>query len=360
MNITDLTKDEKETKRGYAFDKIIKSENKWQVREYYINKFYVDIQKECIITCLTKEELLELSRYIVSRMYDNYNSSDKKSHVSSYFDTLIRRKIKMLKDEEKLLLYYVSIFGSNSRIKLYFYNKYSYLLEEIESVYYVQYKKMIDDLLTKKDNLILMNVEANVIKWVKRYKTQLKIKVEEEIENLKLEKPVDIELIKEYYSYIKRLVYNKFSDKVTVCKKRLMQDIDKKYDEYLMKIINNIAKEKDEPIYLPKYINNRLSSYVMYNRSYYKIYYLDDNAFDMINSNVDIVDKFVEKYSENIPADVLRKILEEEYYILAYEYFTKERAQKFDRYVKLNLYNVAKEKNNSYIDDEDNIKTVKK
>lgn len=364
MNITKLVKDvkenkneERETKRGYAFDKIIKREDKWQVRKYYIKKFYEDIQKENVIGYLTKVEILDLSKHIVSNMYDNYISSEKKSHVSSYFDALIKRKVKLFNNEEKLLLYYTGIFGSNSRIKLYFYDKYSYMLEEIG---YEQYKKIIDDILVKKENLMTINVERNIIIGIKKYKACLKLRVEEEIKNLAQGNPADTNLIKEYYSYIKKLVYNKFSDRVTVCKKRLMQEIDEKYDEYLTQILNNISnKIVPADIYLPKYINGRLSSYVKDNKSFYKIYYLDDNAFDMINSNINIVDKFVKRYSKNIPSDVLRKILEEEYYISSYEYFTKERVQDFYRYVKLKLYNVAKEKNNSYIDD-DNVKTIKK
>lgn len=344
---------------SYSFDDIIKSERKEQIKNHYINKFYVDIRKENTKTCLTKEELLKLSKYIVSSMYDNYISSEKKSHVSSYFDALIRRKVKLFNDEEKLLLYYTGIFGANSRIKLYFYDKYSYLLEEIGYEYYEQYKKIIDDILVKKKNLMIINVERNIIIEVKKYIARLKLSVEEEIKNLAQGNPADTKLIKEYYSYIKKLVYNKFSDRVTVCKKRLMQEIDEKYDEYLTQILNNISnKIVPADIYLPKYINVRLSSYVKDNKSFYKIYYLDDNAFDMINSNINIVDKFVKRYSKNIPSDVLRKILEEEYYISSYEYFTKERVQDFYRYVKLKLYNVAKEKNNSYIDD-DNIKNNK-
>ena len=342
---------------GYSFDDIIKSENKERVRKYYIKKFYRDIQKENVIVYLTKEELLELSKYIVSNMYNNYISSEKKSHVSSYFDALIKRKVKLFNDEEKLLLYYIGIFGSNSRIKLYFYDKYSYMLEEIG---YEQYKKIIDDILVKKENLMIINVERNIIIGIKKYKACLKLRVEEEIKNLALGNPADTNLIKEHYSYIKKLVYNKFSDKVTVCKKRLIQEIDEKYDEYLTQTINNIAnKIVPADIYLPEYINRRLSSYVKDNKSFYKVYYLDDNAFNMINSNINIVDKFVKRYSRNIPEDVLRKILEEEYYISAYEYFTKERSRDFCSYVKSNLYKVAKEKNSSYIDD-DNIKTIKK
>ena len=207
---------------------------------------------------------------------------------------------------------------------------------------------------------MIINVEKNIIIEVKKYRACLKLRVEEEIKNLAQGNPADTNLIKEYYSYIKKLVYNKFSDRVTVCKKRLMQEIDEKYDEYLTQILNNISnKIVPADIYLPKYINGRLRSYVKDNKSFYKIYYLDDNAFDMINSNINIVDKFVKRYSKNIPSDVLRKILEEEYYISSYEYFTKERVQDFYRYVKLKLYNVAKEKNNSYIDD-DNVKTIKK
>ena len=342
---------------GYSFDDIIKSENKERVRKYYIKKFYRDIQKENVIVYLTKEELLELSKYIVSNMYNNYISSEKKSHVSSYFDALIKRKVKLFNDEEKLLLYYIGIFGSNSRIKLYFYDKYSYMLEEIG---YEQYKKIIDDILVKKENLMIINVERNIIIGIKKYKACLKLRVEEEIKNLTLGNPADTNLIKEHYSYIKKLVYNKFSDKVTVCKKRLIQEIDEKYDEYLTQTINNIAnKIVPADIYLPEYINRRLSSYVKDNKSFYKVYYLDDNAFNMINSNINIVDKFVKRYSRNIPEDVLRKILEEEYYISAYEYFTNERSRDFCSYVKSNLYKVAKEKNSSYIDD-DNIKTIKK
>ena len=36
---------------SYSFDDIIKSERKEQIKNHYINKFYVDIQKENTKTC---------------------------------------------------------------------------------------------------------------------------------------------------------------------------------------------------------------------------------------------------------------------------------------------------------------------
>lgn len=341
---------------SYSFDDIIKSERKEQIKNHYINKFYVDIQKENTKTCLTKEELLKLSKYIVSSMYDNYISSEKKSHVSSYFDALIRRKVKLFNDEEKLLLYYTGIFGANSRIKLYFYDKYSYILEEMGYEYYYQYKNIIDDSLVRGKGLMLMNMELRIISGLKRYKNIVRKNVEEEIRNLRCGKNADLELIKKYYSYIKELVYNKFCDKVTVCKKILIQEIDKKYEEYFNAAIINTINRKGEDIYLPKYINNRLSEHIRNKKTLYKIYYLDDEAFVMINNNVNLIDRYVKKYSRIISIDILKDYLEKEYYYFAYEYYTKKRARDYYSYIKTNLNLSIKEYISSYTDDQNDVK----
>lgn len=341
---------------SYSFDDIIKSERKEQIKNHYINKFYMDIQKENTKTCLTKEELLKLSRYIVSGMYDNYISSEKKSHVSSYFDALIRRKVKLFNDEEKLLLYYTGIFEANNRIKLYFYDKYSYILEEMGYEYYYQYKNIIDDSLVGDKCLILMNMELRIISGIKKYKNNVRKNIEEEIRNLRCGKNADLELIKKYYSYIKELVYNKFCDKVTVCKKILIQEIDKKYEEYFNAAIINTINRKGEDIYLPKYINNRLSEHIRNKKTLYKIYYLDDETFDMINNNVNMIDRYVKKYSKNIPVDILKGYLEKEYYYIAYEYYTKKRARDYYSYIKANLNLSIKKYISSYTDDQNDVK----
>lgn len=320
-------------KKMRNFNDIIQGDEKLKIKEYYTNKIYTSLINSNASSTLTNEELYNLCKYILNNTFKNYISSEKTTRVSLYFNVMINRKLELFKSEEKLLLYYTSIFGANDRIKLYFYDKYSYLLEDKEDSY-LPFEEIIDEILVKGKNLIFINIERKIIEKIKSYKNS---SVADELKKLRCGRPANIELIKNYYSYVKDLVYDKFCDKVTVCKKILKQEIDKKYDEYFIVAINNIINRKGEYIYLPRYINNRLSEHIKNKKSFYKVYYVDDNAFDIINSNVNIINKYVKKHSKNIPSNELKEFLEEEYYIIAYEYFTKNRSKDFDEYVKSKL-----------------------
>lgn len=317
----------------YKFNQVIHSD-KEKLKEHYVNKMYNTLLKQNKKTILLKNELLELTKYDVNNMFKNYLCDEKVSSVSNYFNVMINRKIKMYKNEDKLILAYVKHIGINNRIQTYFYNKYFYIYElyKLDSINI--YKEYIDDILKSNFSMNTVNFESLLIRKCKNYENNKKENIYIEIKKLKEGKTFDYDLLKKHYFYIKDIVFGKYKDEVFITSEELKNYIDEKYDRYFDVGIEYIKKNPDKS--LARYINNRLSDIIKRNKSFFKPFYVDEKIKEKtIQENIDIIYKVLKRYNNLYENEaVLLKIIECSYYKNAELFYKKERKVKFNVYVR--------------------------
>lgn len=330
------------------FDELIGSDEEENIKIYYVDKFYNRLIKECKTSVLNEKQLYELCMYDISVIFNNYIKANVQTKLGEYFNIIIYKRIETYKNEENLLLNYCYKIDITNDIKKYFYYKYCYLLDNFKDLSFQTYKKCVDEALKLKKRVLSNVFEGRLISEINKYRIEQKLLAHKEIENLKSGKKADIELIKKYYSYIKRYVFEKFEDKVTV-KEELKKQIDIKYEDYFTAGINWVRNNKDG--ILQRYINTRLTDYIKNKSSLYNISYVDKDLIEYIESKLYLIDYYVDKYSVNCSKEYMYKILKEEYYKIAHRYFDFPRNSDFNEYVKNQLYMVAKTIKSNYTDD---------
>lgn len=302
-----------------------------KMKDHYINKMYNTLLKQNKKTILLKSEILELVKYDVNNMFKNYLSSEKASHVSNYFNVMIDRKVRMYKNEEKLILSYAKHIKNNNRIQTYFYNKFFYIYESYELDSIDVYKECINDILSSDFSMNSTILESILFKKIRNKKSEI---ISMELEKLKEGKTFDYDLLKKHYSYIKDMVFDKYKDEVFITSEELKDYINKKYDKYFNVGIEYIKKRPNKN--LARYINNRLSDIIKRHKSFFKPFYVDEGIKEKnIQENSDIIYKVLKKYNnlyEN--EDILLKIIECSYYKNAELFYKKERKAKFNVYVR--------------------------
>ena len=317
----------------YKFNQVIHSD-KEKLKEHYVNKMYNTLLKQNEKTILLKNELLDLVKHDVNNMFKNYLCDEKVSSVSNYFNVMINRKIKMYKNEDKLILAYVKHIGINNRIQTYFYNKYFYIYElyKLDSINI--YKEYIDDILKSNFSMNTVNFESLLIRKCKNYENNKKENIYIEMKKLKEGKTFDYDLLKKHYFYIKDIVLGKYKDEVFITSEELKNYIDEKYDRYFDVGIEYIKKNPDKS--LARYINNRLSDIIKRNKNFFKPFYVDEKIKEKtIQENTDIIYKVLKRYNNLYYKDeVLLKIIEYLYYENAELFYKKERKAEFKGFVR--------------------------
>lgn len=317
----------------YKFNQVIHIDEV-KLKEHYVNKMYNMLVKQNKKTVLLKNELLDLVKHDVNNMFENYLSNEKMTGVSNYFNVMINRKIQMYKKEDKLVLAYVKHIGVNNRIKTYFYNKYFYICELYELDSIDLYKKYIDDILKSNFSMNTVNFESLLIKKCKNNKNNKKENIYIEIKKLKEGKTFNYDLLKNHYSYIKNIVFDRYKDEVFIASGELKDYIDKKYDNYFDVGIEYIKKRPEES--LPRYINNRLSDIIKRTKRFFKPFYVDDVKKEKtIKENTSIIYKVLQKHKSLYHNDdVLLEIIKYSYYENAELFYKKERKAEFKGFVR--------------------------
>ena len=317
----------------YDYTQIIHSEEKGKVRKHYIDKMYNDLKSQSKQTILLDDELYELVTYDVNIFFNNYLSNNKISEVSNYFNSQIYRKIIMYKNEERLILSYARNVKVNDRIKLYFYDKYFYLLEENLFDSFDDYKKYINEILLSGFYLSNFNFEIQLRKKSKINKNNKIRIVHEELEKLKDGKEVNVVFIKEHYSYIKNLIFEKFKDSVFISEEELKSAISLRYDKYFDAAIKFVKGNENASI--SRYINTRISDSIKKNKRFFTPFYVDkDEKEKNINESKKLIDKYFKKYRGLFDDETLLKIIENLYYENAEDFYKKKRKTKFYDFVR--------------------------
>ena len=331
------------------FDHIIESEDKEEIKIYYINKMYNTMIDNQLTKVLSKNEIYELCNYYVNSIFCNYIKDEKKSDVSNYFNAIIYRQITFFKNEEKLLLFYARNIKVNENIKKYFCNKYKYLLNDYKFITMEDYEKCVCDILYSLKN----KFDCSFENYLKKNFGKKKAYVFDEISKLRKKQPADIEMVRNYYMHIKDVIFDKFKDKITVDKSILKKEIDKKYDGYFYAAVNALKNNPKKSI--SRYINNRLTTYISNKKMLFRNSYIDDDIKSKINENITLIDSYIKRFSYNYPKDELEKKLKDKYFEYAYLYYEKEITSGFDSYVKGHILQEAKKITENYLDDDCNL-----
>ena len=317
----------------YKFNQVIHSD-KEKLKEHYVNKMYNALLMQNKKTVLLKSEIFELVKYDVNNMFENYLSSEKLSDVSNYFNVMIDRKVKMYKNEEKLILAYAKHIGINSRIQTYFYNKFFYIYELYELDSISIYKECINDILSTNFSMNSAILESVLSKKIRNKKSEI---INGELKKLKEGKTFNYDLLKNHYSYIKDMIYDKYKDIVFITNEELKDYIDKKYDNYFDVGIEYIKKKPENN--LARYINNRFYDIIKRNKTFFKPFYVDDAVKKQtIQENSDIIYELLEKYNNSYEnEEILLKVIECSYYKNAELFYKKDRKTKFNVFVKKHI-----------------------
>lgn len=144
------------------FDNIINSNSKLLIRQYYINKLSYILKRDCYSKLLSNDQKYELSRCIVNDIFNNYVKEKKLSSVPNYFNNMLKKKLSLFLNEEKLILRYIQYCGLNNKIKNYFYEKYMYVYH-LYDVSIDEYKDAINNILSTK-YFFNINIESKLKK----------------------------------------------------------------------------------------------------------------------------------------------------------------------------------------------------
>ena len=314
------------------FNYVINSEEKEKIKKHYINKMYNGLKKQNKQKVLLDNELYDVVSFDVDKIFNSYLKSDKISRVSNYFNSQINRKLCTYKDEEKLVLSYAKNVKVTEKIQRYFYKKYSYLLDEYKITFDL-YKKYIDELLFCDIHSSKADFELSLRKKIKFDINEQSKKVNNEIDKLKTGKDSDLTFIKEYYSYIKNTIFEKYKDLVFISEEELKKIIDLKYDKYFNVAVEYIKRKPKEN--LARYINNRLSNYILNAEWLFVPFYVDaDKKEKTIDENLSMIDNFLERYKYLYDNEVLLKIIQNSYYEAAELFYQKQRKATFHDFVR--------------------------
>ena len=335
------------------FDNIINSNSKLLIRQYYINKLSYILKRDCYSKLLSNDQKYELSRCIVNDIFNNYVKEKKLSSVPNYFNNMLKKKISLFLNEEKLILKYIQYCGLDNKIKNYFYEKYMYVYH-LYDVSIDEYKDAINNILSTK-YFFNINIESKLKKCLDKTrinKEKIYHEKEKEFKNGNLEY---IDEVKEHYLYILDLVFNKVKDKVNLSQKELKMLLEEKYDSYFITIVERIKDNYiKEDFNFQKYINTVLTYYIMNYKTNQKIFYVDEDLKNKdIDDNLYLVNKYAIKYAGSCSKKILLKKLKDKYKSLIDEYFSRSRKTTFSNFVKKGLRDEAKRINLIYKDDDD-------
>ena len=330
------------------FNNIIKSENSLYIKKHYIEKMYNMLNQKNISTILDNNQIRKLCEVSVENMYENYLKNDKKSSVSNYFNSTIIHKINMLSEEEKIVLYYTNNVGINDKIVKYFANKYEFVFKEYSFLNKNEYKNIVDKIL-KHFYFPTFNFEATLRKEIINMKHNKAEIAKSYINLLKNSDFTYYNEIKEYYSYLINIVYEKYKKDVMVSNKQFKEILENKYDIYFEKGVHYLIRNDNAS--LSGYINTRLTKFAKSNELCEKVYVDLEKKEKNIKSNFYLVDFYSHKYVGTLPKEKVINILTNNYYEIAEKYYKKNRKSNFDVYLKVNLNNTVNNIDFLYSDD---------
>lgn len=286
-------------------------ENFYLVVNHYGNHFYNRVFKYNMI--FSEEELRKFCYlFIETRLKKAVNG-----HVDirvSMLNTIQREEKVYFKDKENLIKRYMIMMGLNDKILNYFSNKYRYLFKKYKN------NKMYDCLVNNYESFVLdslkeittvnQNIELIIIKKLTTKYFETKEKIKAIIDEGRYSEE-NYNLIYNTYSYVKKIIYDRYSPITYLTDEDLKKRIDKKYQDYLKAYLNG-NKSKNPG----SYINTRL------------VMYFDGYVGEKIEGNSYKTDEYyenefyVEKVLRNLDACYPRSLAE------------KELKETYDKYFK--------------------------
>ncbi|MBQ9013857.1 MAG: hypothetical protein IJ094_09990, partial [Bacilli bacterium] len=330
---------------------IMNTENdKQRVKKHYLERLEKEISRGEI---LTDQEIHNLCYNFINGVVMNYDPNTVKSNIHVICNENVVRFLNYCKNEEKLLLYYVKFVGISEKVIDYYMAK----CKKLKNKYNISdsmCEEIIINILSN-GKILEKNIYKSVESEIKRILRDKKNKQQVEIDKIlnKLNDKNDISeeeilTLKNYYSQIKKDIYDKYKDKVTISKNSLKDEIDKKYDMVIDRYISNFIKNGIKSS-IPKYV--RSSLYNIFDNDRYYILVYKDRDFEELKEdrkrvNRKIVDKYIDKYTNKYGCiftdEDLEKILEE-YDRVSDLYYERKRKIMYEDYIKLKVREIIKE-----------------